>query len=104
MNQPNYEKAAIMAVETLIKYGISTAPIDPLPILKKIPGVLVISYETMSNSIGIERKCAVSMFGDESHDACTSVSIKDGKLHYIITYNQKLPTYIVQREIGRAHV
>ena len=29
---PNYEKAAIMATETLIKYGINSAPILPLPI------------------------------------------------------------------------
>ena len=31
---PDYQKAAIKAMETLIQYQIGTAPIDPLPILK----------------------------------------------------------------------
>ena len=42
---PDYQKAAIKATETLIQYQIGTAPIDPLPILKKTPGVIVLSFE-----------------------------------------------------------
>ena len=32
--KPDYEKASTKAVEMLIKYGLSSAPILPLPILK----------------------------------------------------------------------
>ena len=41
---PDYEAAAIAATETLIKYGITSAPVSPLRMLKSIPGVLVVTY------------------------------------------------------------
>ena len=98
---PNYEKAAIKATETLIKYGINSAPILPLPILKKMPGVLVVSFAEMSQSSGIERKNIVTMFGDENQDAVTSVHQKNGKLVYLIAFNQRLPIYMIQRSLAR---
>ena len=98
---PNYEKAAIKATETLIKYGINSAPILPLPILKKMPGVLVVSFAEMSQSSGIERKNIVTMFGDENQDAVTSVHRKNGKLVYLIAFNQRLPIYMIQRSLAR---
>jgi hypothetical protein len=48
---PDYERATIKATETLFKYNIGTAPIDPLPILKKTPGVLVFTFKEMSDKI-----------------------------------------------------
>ena len=98
---PNYETAAIKAMEALIKYGISSAPVLPLPILKKIPGVLVVSFTEMSQSSGIDRKNLVTMFGNENQDAITSVHNKNGKLVYLVTYNQRLPIYMVQRSLAR---
>ena len=98
---PNYEKAAIKATETLIKYGINSAPILPLPILKKMPGVLVVSFAEMSQSSGIERKNIVTMFGDENQDAVTSVHRKNVKLVYLIAFNQRLPIYMIQRSLAR---
>ena len=98
---PNYEAAAIKATETLIKYGISTAPIIPLPIFKRTPGVLVLSFAEMSGKIGIERKNLVTMFGLENQDAVTSVEIEDGKLKYLVAYNQRLPFYMLQRALAR---
>ena len=53
---PDYERAAIKASETLIKHQIGTAPIDPLPILKQTPGVLVFTFEEMSNKNNVDRK------------------------------------------------
>ena len=53
---PDYQNAAIKAMETLIKHQIGTAPIDPLPILKKTPGVTVLTFEEMSNKANMERK------------------------------------------------
>lgn len=99
--KPDYEKAAIKATETLIKYGISSAPVDPLPILKKMPGVLVVSFAEMSQSSGIDRKNLIAMFGDGNQDAITSVHNKDGKLVYLIAFNQRLPIYMIQRSLAR---
>lgn len=98
---PDYELAALKAYETLIKYKISTAPVLPLPIFKQIPGVLVLSFTEMSNRIGMDRENLLTSFDAEQHDAVTSVQVNDGWLNYIVTYNQRLPIYLIQRALAR---
>ena len=98
---PDFDRAAIAAAETLIKYGISSAPVSPLPILKRIPGVLVVSYQDVSSAIEQDRSCVISTFGETNQDAFTTVSFNNGQPHYIITYNQQLPLFIVQRSLAR---
>ena len=101
MKTPNFEKAAIKATEILIKYGVSTAPVFPVPILKRMPGVLVLSFSEISNWIDIEREHLTTLFGLENQDAVTSVRINDGKLQYLIAYNQLLPFNMIQRALAR---
>ena len=98
---PDYNRAAIKATETLIKYEINSAPVSPLPILKKIPGVLVVSYESMSNDVDLDRQCVMSLFGETNQDAFTSVNVKDGKTYYLVTYNQRLSQVLIQRALAR---
>lgn len=98
---PDYQTAAIKAAETLISNGITSAPIDPLPILKKTPGVLVISFAEMCEDVGMDRRSVVSMFGSRNQDAVTSVHLADGKTLYVVGYNQQLPNYMVQRALAR---
>lgn len=98
---PDYEKAALKATELIIKFGISTAPVFPLPILKRLPGTLVLSFAEISNRIDIERKKLVTMFGLDNQDAVTSVRVDDGNLHYIVAYNQLLPFNMLQRSLAR---
>lgn len=99
--KPDYQRAAIAAAETLIKHGIKAAPVSPLPILKNTPGVIVVSYEEMSEEMGMDRDCVISMFGQHSRDAFTSVNIVDGKKQYLVTYNRYLPYHIIQRALAR---
>ena len=99
--KPDYDLAAVKAMETLIKHNICTAPVDPLPIFKSIPGVLVLSFTEMSRKIGMDRSHLLTAFDTEQHDAVTSVRIEDGQLRYIVTYNQRLPLYLVQRALAR---
>lgn len=98
--KPDFERAAIKAAETIINNGIISAPVAPLPILKKTPGVLVLSFAEMSESVGVERRKLISLFG-ERQDAVTSVQIYDKKLKYVVAYNQRLPFYMLQRGIDR---
>lgn len=98
---PNYERAATAACQTLIDFHISTAPIDPLRILKSLKGVLVLSYAEMADKMGYERASILRSFSDESKDAMTSVKAKNGKLHYLVTYNQRMPFFILQRSLAR---
>lgn len=93
--KPDYERAAMKAAETLIKNQICTAPIDPMPILKKIKGVLLLSFSDISLQTGFNRKDILGMFG--SGDAVTSY--KEGK--YIVAYNMKLPFHLQQRALAR---
>lgn len=98
---PDYQTAAIKAIETLIRNNITATPVDPLPILKKTPGVLVLSYETMSNDVGMDRRCVISTMGNDNQAAFTSVNVADGRKQYLVTYNQKLPFYVIQRALAR---
>lgn len=98
---PDYQRAAIKATETLIMYGISSAPVSSLSILKKTPGVLVFTYQAISDKIDQDRRCLISMFGDGNQDAFTTVNMKDGKPQYIVTYNQQLSSVFVQRSLAR---
>jgi len=49
--KPDFETAALRAAETLVTYGINSAPVSPLPILKKIPGVFVVTFQAISDDI-----------------------------------------------------
>lgn len=96
----DYQTAAIKAAETLIRNGITSAPIDPLPILKKTKNVILMSFSEMSESAGMSRESIVNLFGDHK-DAVTSVREINGKLCYIVAYNMKLPFNILQRALAR---
>lgn len=98
---PDFEKAALKATETILNHGISAAPVDPLPVLKTMKGVLVLSYAELSAGIGTERHHLISMFGQSKQDAFTSVTECNGKLRYVVVYNQRLPIYMIQRGLAR---
>lgn len=98
---PDYQLAAIKATEILIKHEISAAPIDPLPILKRTPGVLVMTFEEVSNKSNIERKDVLNMFGCENQDAVTTLYINNEKVTYVVAYNKMLPSRIIDRALAR---
>lgn len=98
---PDYQKAAIEATKTLIKYNIGTAPVDPLPMLKKIPGVIVLSFEEMSQLTNINRKKILDTLGCKNQDAVTTVFLDDDNLKYVVTYNRLLSTGMIGRALAR---
>ena len=95
----DFQRAAKIAMETLIKYHIDSAPVIPLPIFKKTPGVLVLSFAEMSDQTDIDRNSLVAMFGG-NQDAAT-FRMTEGNLKYIVAYNQRLPFYLLQRSLSR---
>ena len=98
---PDFDRAATAAAEILIKYGISTAPVDPIPIFKKADGFNVVTFAEMSKIIGMDRGALISSFDVSNHDAISSVYLKNGKKHYLVAYNMRLPHYLVQRALAR---
>ena len=69
---PDYDRAATKAAEILIKYGVCTAPVDPIPIFKRADGFNVVTFTEMSSRIGMDRKDLISSFEAENHDAVSS--------------------------------
>ena len=98
---PDFDRAATAAAKILIKYGISTAPVDPIPIFKKADGFNVVTFTEMSHMVGVDRQDLISSFDASNHDAVSSVYLKNGKKHYLVAYNMRLPQYLVQRALAR---
>ena len=98
---PDYQKAAIKATETLIKYRVESAPVDPLPILKNTPGVLVLTFEEMSDLAHVSRQSLMSMYGCENQDAVTTAYVSGTVTHYTVAYNRLLPARIVDLALAR---
>lgn len=104
---PDYDRAAIAALETLKFCGINSAPISPLPMLKNKTllsdkgEVILRSFSEVSADSGLDRKDLLSMFGLANQDAVTTVMLEDGFPTYIITYNAQLPFALVQRALAR---
>ena len=98
---PDYNLAATRAMELLLDHGISSAPVMPIPLIKSRKDAMVVSFTEMSNRVGMEREVLVSMFDAEQHDAVTSTHPDGGKIKYLVTYNQRLPLYLIQRALAR---
>lgn len=97
---PDYDRAAIKATETLIRYQINATPVDPARILKNIPGVMVFTFAEVASMLGEDRRDIVNSFG-ENQDAVTSIKTVGGRPHYAVAFNQRLPFYMVQRALSR---
>ena len=97
---PNYDRAATKALEVLRDNKIHAAPIDPFPILKNWPGVIMMSFEEMSNEMEIDRKDIIYSC-KESPDAVTAVQVDGEELHYIVAYNRYLSMGILQKALAR---
>ena len=53
---PDYDRAATMAMETLIANSITETPVDSLSILLKYPGVRVMSFTRFAMQARIDRQ------------------------------------------------
>ena len=98
---PDYNRAATLAMETLISNGITETPVDSLSILLHYPGIRVMPFTRFATRAGIERDDLIPLFG-ENQDAATfhlNMSIEDVK--YVVVYNMRLPCEIIRRAIAR---
>ena len=103
INKPDFDNAAIQAMELLKKFNITETPINPLPILLSWPGVRVMPYTKMADEAGMDRQELVYAFGNQ--DAATfhiTVPIPGMEdVRYVVVYNMRLPFEIIWRAIAR---
>lgn len=98
---PDYDKAATMAMQTLIDNGITETPIDSLSILLKYPGVRVMSFATFATQAGIDRNNLVPLFGTNQDAATFHLDMNIDGVEYVVVYNMRLPHEIIMRGIAR---
>ena len=94
---PNYEKASSKAKEIYLKYNTN----NPLEVICKQPNTLVLSFLELSSAIGVNRDALLMVCGEDNQDAVTTVHNENGKIRYLIAYNQKLPDYAITVALAR---
>lgn len=99
--KPDYNRAAIAAMQILIDNQIAETPIVPLPILLKYPGVRVISFAKMANEANIERDELLPLFVANQDAATFKLDMDMDEVKYVVAYNLRLPFEIIWRGIAR---
>ena len=101
INKPDYDRAAIAAMQLLLDHNVTETPINPLPILLNYPGVRVLPYTKMASDAGMDRKELIPIFGNQ--DAATFHLDLPGMddVRYVVVYNMRLPFEIIWRAIAR---
>lgn len=98
--KPDFDKAATMAMKTLIENGITETPVDSLSILLNYPGVRVMSFTSFASQAGVDRNDLVPLFGMNQDAATFHIDIIDG-VSYVVVYNMRLPFDIIWRGVAR---
>lgn len=101
MLTPDYDRAAVAAMELLAGSGITETPIAPLPLLKRCPGVRVISFARMANEANLERDELIPLFVANQDAATFRLGVEIDDVRYVVVYNARLPYEIICRGVAR---
>ena len=102
IEKPDFETAAIKALEILITRNISETPVNALSILLARENVRVVPFTKIALDAGMERHDLIQMF-DANQDAATFHLEMPGMedVRYVVVYNMRLPHEIIRRGIAR---
>ena len=98
---PDYDRAATMAMQTLIENQVTETPIDPLALLTSRPNVRVISFARMANEAAMERDELIPIFVANQDAATFRLGMEIADVEYVVVYNARLPYEIICRGIAR---
>ena len=98
---PDYDRAAIAAMQMLIDHQITETPIVPLPMLKNYPGCRVMSFTHMADQAGMERADLVPLFGPRQDAATFRLTMGLENVEYVVVYNMRLPFEMIWRGVAR---
>lgn len=98
---PDFDLAAVKAMEILIKNNVTETPIVPLPILLQYQGVRVISFAKMANEASVERDELVPLFVANQDAATFNLSEGIDDVRYVVVYNTRMPFEIIWRALAR---
>lgn len=97
---PDFDRAAIAAMELLRNKKIIETPILSLPLLKNYPNVRIMSFSNMAYNSEIDRADLVPLFGSNQDAVTFRMSGMDG-IDYITVYNMQLTHESIRRAIAR---
>jgi len=100
INKPDYNRAAMKAMEMLIENNITETPVYCLPLLVNYPHVRVMSFSNMADTSEIDREDLVPQFRD-NQDAATFRMNGMKDVEYVVVYNMRLPYEEIRRSIAR---
>lgn len=98
---PDFQRAAIVAAETLVNFNVSTTPVSPFPILKKINNVRLIPFAKVAETVNKDREDVIDTFGIEFGAAVTTMIQDNEKVYYFVAYNQLVQQVLLQRALAR---
>lgn len=98
---PDYNRAATLAMKTLIENNITETPVDSLSILLQYPGARVIPFTRFADQAGIDRDDLIPLFGENQDAATFHLNMSIEGVKYVIVYNMRLPCEIIRRAIAR---
>ena len=98
---PDYDRAAVAAMELLANSQITETPIAPMPLLKRCPGVRVISFARMANEANLERDELIPLFVANQDAATFRLGMEIDDVQYVVVYNARLPYEIIWRGVAR---
>lgn len=93
----DYLKAATKASEILIRHNVRKSPVLPLPILKQMDNVQIVTFGELHDvsSVDVRKIC-----GGKFRDACLMILSENGKKKYMIAYNDLLPDLVLQKALA----
>ena len=98
---PDYDRAAIAAMNLLLEHDITETPIKPMPILLAYPHVRVMPFTHMASEAGMDREDLVPLFGENQDAATFHLGMSIGDILYVVVYNMRLPFEIIWRAVAR---
>ena len=70
-------------------------------IIQQQPNTLVLSFLELSSAIGVKRDALIMVCGEDNQDAVTTVHNDNGRIKYLVAYNQKIPDYAIKVALAR---
>lgn len=98
---PDYDRAAIAAMEMLVNNNITETPIVTMPLIKSYHGVRVMSFAHMADEAGVDRDDLIPMFNKNQDAATFHLNMEIEDVTYVVVYNLRLPHEIICRGLAR---
>ena len=98
---PDYDRAAVAAMQMLIDNAITETPIKPLPMLLAYPKVRVMPFTHMASEAGMNRDDLIPLFGANQDAATFHLGMDIPDVQYVVVYNMRLPFEVIWRAVAR---